>query len=356
MIKNKRTMPYIELNAEKRTHDNFRDQVQPEHHVGVSPFIKTSIDMVQTFPVDYMHCVLLGVMRKLLNAWLSVIPYKISASQKNIVNDTATNIRRYIPSEFSRKSRTFDEVDRFKATEFRLILLYTGIGLFKNTLKDQYFKHFLLLFYSMRILCDSELVIDDEFLSYAEELIKLFIKKYKDNYGECLAVVYNVHMLSHIVDDCRRLGPLDSFSAFAFESMLGQIKRRIRTGYLPLAQIARRVSEGFAVAKEAPQNKHIDNQSIFIKDAKVTPGLFKNSCVMLEDYSVGLVSSVNNDNIIFKKFKQKCPALSYPCSSEVIHVYLVSKKYSLVNIKRSVIYKKCVIYPFEQKFLVLPLL
>jgi hypothetical protein len=35
-------------------------------------------------------------------------------------------IKYYIPREFSRLPRNLSDVDRFKATEFRQLLLYTG--------------------------------------------------------------------------------------------------------------------------------------------------------------------------------------------------------------------------------------
>ncbi|CAN7951661.1 unnamed protein product, partial [Ixodes pacificus] len=55
--------------------------------------------------------------------------------------------------------------------------------------------------------------------------------------------VYNVHSLVHLAQDVRTFGPLDSFSAFPFENYLGQLKRLIRSGNLPLQQAVRRMSE-----------------------------------------------------------------------------------------------------------------
>lgn len=46
-----------------------------------------------------------------------------------------------------------------------------------------------------------------------------------------------------MVDDVERYGPLDSFSAFSFESFLGRLKKLVCKPDLPLAQIVYRVAE-----------------------------------------------------------------------------------------------------------------
>lgn len=47
------TYPYEE--SSKRTDETFRNQQQPQHHIGFSPFVETELDMVKAFPIDYMH-------------------------------------------------------------------------------------------------------------------------------------------------------------------------------------------------------------------------------------------------------------------------------------------------------------
>lgn len=53
----------------------------------------------------------------------------------------------------------------------------------------------------------------------------------------------NMHNLTHLVNDVQRFGPLDTFDAYPFESRLYGLKRLIRSGNMPLSQVARRICE-----------------------------------------------------------------------------------------------------------------
>ncbi|CAG7821825.1 unnamed protein product [Allacma fusca] len=65
-------------------------------------------------------------------------------------------------------------------------------------------------------------------------------------------MVFNVHNIFHLADDCKRHGPLESFSSFPFESHLGYIKRLIRANHHPIQQLHRRIEEKEMIPQEQP--------------------------------------------------------------------------------------------------------
>ena len=100
-------------NVELRTDGSFRDQVNEEHHHYVSPFCNLPIDMVKKFPIDYMHQLCLGVMRKLVLLWMrGNRGIKMSASNVEAVSKKMIELKPFVPKIFARKPRGLAEVDR----------------------------------------------------------------------------------------------------------------------------------------------------------------------------------------------------------------------------------------------------
>jgi len=126
-----------------RNDASFRARSHPEHHVGGdSPFLALdNLDMVFGFPLDYLHLVLLGVMRKLLKIWvmgLASSSFSINARGKLKINRRLARIKRVLSSEFERKSVSLNHLGTWKGQEFRTFLLYTGRYIFYAFLRSIY--------------------------------------------------------------------------------------------------------------------------------------------------------------------------------------------------------------------------
>jgi len=151
---NKVTFP--ETDARLRSDIEFSEMSQEEHHLGVSPLAVLSIGMVSQFVLDYMHLVCLGVTRRLILTWTrGELRSRLPARLVLAISKRLVNLRRFTPREFARKPRSLAEIDRWKATELRQFLLYTGPLVLRGILPTQLYENFLLFSVALHCLCCS---------------------------------------------------------------------------------------------------------------------------------------------------------------------------------------------------------
>ena len=143
----------------------------------------------------------------------------------------------WIPLEFTRRMRHLRDLPYWKATKFRLFLLYVGVVLLKspNTIEKKFYRHFLKFSCAMRILLINEIAEED--LRFCKKLLILFVNISLKLYGKGF-VSYNVHSLIHLPEDFEIYGPLDRVSAFPSKSFLGVLTSKVKSGYKSLQQIA----------------------------------------------------------------------------------------------------------------------
>ena len=263
-------MTYQEIDSSLRTDESFRNIIQEQHHNVLTPILKLPIDMVTSFPADYMHVCCLGVMKKMLLLWMrGERRVKLSAQQKNMISLNLIQLKKTIPSFFARKCRTLDEIDRWKATEFRQFMLYTGKLALEDILRPELYKHFIVFNVAMSILVSPTL--SSTHIMYAKDLLIFFVLEGKRLYGKEF-MVFNVHSLIHLADDVSKHGPLDSFSAFPYENFLQKLKKMVRSGKNPMTQIVKRIYEiqnngsttvkinsQFNISEKRPNNSFILN-------------------------------------------------------------------------------------------------
>ena len=235
-------MTYQQIDdVQLRSDESFRNETNPQHHTSVSPFCDLPIDMVHCFPADYMHQVCLGVQKRCLLAWTKgKREVRLSYNQKQEISNRLLNLQQFIPKLFARKPRSLNELDRWKATEFRQFLLYTGKLVLKGILRKDLYDHFLVLNVAICILVSPKLT--NQYSQYAHKLLQYYVEKSIELYGSEF-LVYNVHSLIHLTNDAELHGCLDECSAFPFENYMQQIKKMVRSARNPVAQIVNRHQE-----------------------------------------------------------------------------------------------------------------
>jgi hypothetical protein len=230
------------LNSNERTDCSFRAQTDIDHHIGLSPLVQLKLDLVEEFPLDYMHLVCLGIVRKLLYSWMKG-PLRTRLLPRNInrISLQLLEMRPFIPNEFKRKPRSLKELDHFKATEFRLFLLYTGTVVMKSFLSTNVYRNFLKLHSSIYILL-SDYADHPKWNPFVKKLLISFVQEVKLIYGpEFLS--YNMHSLVHLSDDARKNGKLDRISALPFENYMQILKKHLRSKSSQLSQVMNRITE-----------------------------------------------------------------------------------------------------------------
>ncbi|ODN01487.1 hypothetical protein Ocin01_05205 [Orchesella cincta] len=228
--------------ASKRTDGAFRNMIDFDHHTNVSPLNVLRIDMVSQFVLDYMHLVCLGVTKKLLLSWLAgPLGVRLPSRSVKKISEYLFNCKKFFPNDFSRKPRSLKDVHRFKATEFRQFLLYTGVTALHGILDEERYKHFLLFHCGLKILLTDKASVK-EWNYLARLLLEKFVGLIPKLYGNQF-LVYNVHNLLHLADDGTNFGNLENVSAFPFENFMQILKRMIRGQRLQLEQVVKRVKE-----------------------------------------------------------------------------------------------------------------
>lgn len=291
-----------------RTDEEYALCIDEDHHKeGRSPLSALPMGMVTQVPFEYMHSVNLGLMKKLLTAWVhGKFSRKAKLSGRSIsrISNRLNIFKKYCPMEFARQPRPLDVYSKYKATEFRQFLLYTGPVVLYGILDEQLYKHFLLLHCAIRVLvskCSSR-----KDLKFAELALQKFVLRCNSLYGPNFNS-YNVHCLVHLVNDVRRLGNLDSFSAFPYENNTSIFRKYCRKPDLPLQQFFNRMTEQqlhgskpnlnieSSIRVSMPRNNGLHYCKIQFNKLYLSTDIRDNCCILL-DGSICIVSNIVADN------------------------------------------------------------
>ena len=345
-------MTYPETdNLTYRTDASFRNQSQEEHHKPDerSPFLNLPIDMVRDFPIDYMHQVCLGVMKKLIICWMRG-PRSNARLSGGLIDQISTRLKsfvQFVPREFARKPRRLDEIDRWKATEFRQFLLYTGPFALKNVLPNNLYKHFMCLSVAVNILVNKTLASFHS--NYAHQLLTYFVRRCSVLYGQEVCV-YNIHSLVHLKNEADIFGCLDKCAAWPFEIYMQQLKRKVRMGNNLATQLVKRVHESM----EQVSNVHTTkcNKIRFKKPNNMY-------CTDSGRYCE-VIRPINTEEKAFlcRVYHSSEYSFRYPCNSDIIgHAKFSKENYNIKTLEADKLVIRCMRLPSieENKVVFLPL-
>lgn len=369
-------MTFLDLDAPLRTDESFGNQDDQLHHTGVTILLRIA-NMVSQFRLDSFHLVWHGGFRRLLSAWMEWNgPWKLSRNDKTRASNLLIFLAAFCPSDFNRPPRALDYWKMYKGTEERRLCLYDGLLVFKDILQEDVYKHYLLFQAAMYILCSPVLV--NLMCDYAHELLLIFIRHSAVLYGNKF-VVYNIHSLCHLSQECKDHGSLDNFSAFVFENFLKSLKSCLKSCYKPLHQVAYRelertrkipvklsggrktlsLSQMYINADEQINGSHF--RCLSIGNVKLKIG-HKDSCFRTSEGNIYVLINIvrrgNSVLIIGNKFHQVEDYYTYPLASSILGILKVS---NLDDVRHVIpvenVKSKCWLMPDGlQFFLCIPLL
>lgn len=384
-----RNMSFANLSCLRRTNDTFRDKTDESHHKLTSLLEELDVDMVMDFPTsDPLHLLELGVMKKCLLRWVfgqKGFERKLSKAHIELASRMLLKCRNQMPIDFHRKVRPLNYLRQWKGVEFRAVLLYVGLVVFKKVLDEDMYNHFVCLVCAVRICsCKSYKI----YQKLAQKMFTLYIKNYVTLYGEH-TIGSNIHNLSHVVEDMQEsnIGNLMSISTYQFENCLRLLGLQIKHGNLPLEQVARRIIESQKidtacslqrVAKKCsePRVLYEQIQTPFSKSCKIQVfnAIFIKSDVMLSNRKESdswfmsisneivklkyVIQKNNSYKIVGQNIKQKRSFFEKPIDSSKLDIYITNGEvtdelhvYGLNSVK-----SKMMCLSSDDEFVFLPLL
>lgn len=366
-----------DVNASLRTDHSFRQRSQIQHHNknGVRSVAEDLFeDILKAVVIDPMHCVNIGVYKKMLGIWFNDPFDKIRLKKDDILDISVfrVGLSKFVTSDFARKPRAVEDLPRWKATELKLDQNYLGPVVYKKYLSSTSYDHFMLLHVAIRLLTNRDSCRRDA--NYANDLLRLFVSNSANIYGEKF-ISHNVHSLIHLSQDVMIHGCLDDFAAFCFENKLQTMKNMLKKSGRPLQQIVRRLDE------EARHTFMNQNSRRFVEGFKlekshtsgpIIPALIsgKQFKLLLFKYSKLSVAIPDNcvlingppkmivliDNfvkmtdgkiyVVGKKFEQQGDFFTYPLSSSCLDEFLVSGlSLTSESFLLSSVLSKCILLP-----------
>lgn len=247
-------MAFLDLDAPLRNDNDYRGRVYDDYHHMESVLEMLPIDMIDAFPLDYLHCLLSGVENWILK-FLRDTPKTLSTGDYLEISRRIEEFNETQPVEFQKKLRSFgDSLGLMKGTEFRQYVLYVGPLLLRGIVEDDIIGNLIKLQIASTIFSHKRFA---NYYNEADTLMRMFIVEFGAIYHPS-HVVYVVHSLCHMKRFVELYGPWDNFSTFEYESTNCTVKNYLKSNVKPLIQVTNRILEIYSAPKHNMVNQPQD--------------------------------------------------------------------------------------------------
>ena len=286
----------LAMDAPLRTNEEFANEAYSTHQHKLSPLVELRFPMITGFILDSMHMVFIGVVKKLLCNWISgSFGTSLSSAVKSDISAQLERMAPFIPSAFQRVSRSLETLPKWKATEYRFFLLYSGPIVLRGNLPIDEYNLFTTLSVAVHILeCDNYCMERDKVM-YAQQLLHNFVHECKRIYGDDF-ITFNIHSTIHIADDVlNHQKSLNALSAFPYESFLGRMVKTINGTKNPTKQAIKRYRERCMVLTQVTKGKQP-----FPKNSMCLPNK-RNRVFYLGDNRFAIAFQADSENSVLCK-------------------------------------------------------
>jgi hypothetical protein len=168
-----RTKESVERNALEA--NKCKHSVKGVKGFSILSLILSTFDIIRGIVFDSMHCVDLGVMKQRISLWFdskySAKPWYLGSFISSQINQKLSNI--IPPSNVSRLPGNLISRSTWKTSEWRNLLLYYGMFIFKGFLPEEFYNHFLLLTTSIYLLNKKKITLEEFYR--AKTNLELFV-------------------------------------------------------------------------------------------------------------------------------------------------------------------------------------
>ena len=184
------------------------------------------INVLQSFPPDYVETCLFSVCKKIVTSWFNVANKKekfyLGPSKLKLVNEKLKNTKR--PCEVTRTPPR--QWKLYSASDWRNFVLYYSQHCLEGLLPDNYFKHWMLLVKALHMF--SQTTLDEEVFKDACTQFNHFLDLAYQYYQNQINGVHKLHQLKHLPLFIQRYGALWAWSSLPYRRYDGIVQNQFQ--------------------------------------------------------------------------------------------------------------------------------